>query len=108
MAKAKTQPTDALVRGFIAAVEPATRRDDAIALLELFERVTGERARMRGASIVGFGDFGDFGDFGGFGDFGDFGDQCTTYASGLKGALDAKRFFPAQGETFALSHGRLL
>lgn len=57
MAKAelKTRPTDASVDDFIASVENDTRRDDAIRVLEMFRRVTGETPTMWGPAIVGFG-----------------------------------------------------
>jgi hypothetical protein len=57
MAKAelKTRPTDASVDNFIASVDNATRRKDAIKVLELFKRVTGEKPTMWGPAIVGFG-----------------------------------------------------
>jgi len=57
MAKAelKTRPTDASVDDFIASIENETRRNDAIKALEMFKRITGEKATMWGPSIVGFG-----------------------------------------------------
>ena len=55
MAENKTQPTDASVREFLEAVPDEKRRADGLALLPLFERVTGEPAVMWGGSIVGFG-----------------------------------------------------
>ncbi|MDP3801096.1 MAG: DUF1801 domain-containing protein [Phenylobacterium sp.] len=54
-AELKTQPTDASVADFIAAVEPAGRRADAATLAALLSDVTGEPAVMWGPSIVGFG-----------------------------------------------------
>lgn len=51
----KTAPTDVDPRAFLAGVEPARRREDALALLPMFERVTGEPPVMWGPSIVGFG-----------------------------------------------------
>ncbi|MEO0424255.1 MAG: DUF1801 domain-containing protein [Pseudomonadota bacterium] len=54
-AKNKTVANDADVEGFIGAVEPARRREDAHALLEFFARVTGMKAKMWGASMVGYG-----------------------------------------------------
>ena len=53
----KTQPTDADVDAFVAAVEPRRRREDAAALLALMRRVTGQEPVMWGPSIVGFGRF---------------------------------------------------
>ncbi len=57
MAEAKTQANDVSVEGFIAAVEPPVKRDDARILLRLFEKVTGEKPRMWGGSIIGFGEY---------------------------------------------------
>lgn len=55
MAENKTQETDASVTDFIAGVENPTRREDALALLELMRRVTRTEPKMWGPSIVGFG-----------------------------------------------------
>lgn len=57
MAELKTMPTGAAVTDFIAGVKPQTKREDAKALLELFERVTGEPPQMWGPSIIGFGQY---------------------------------------------------
>ncbi len=64
MAEPKTKANDASVDSFIEAVEPAAKRDDARLLLEMFERVTGEKPQMWGGTIIGFGEY------------------RTTYASG--------------------------
>ncbi|MGB3469782.1 MAG: hypothetical protein WBA51_03050 [Erythrobacter sp.] len=48
MADAKTIPTGLEVDDFIASVEPAAKREDARVLLEVFERATGEPAKMWG------------------------------------------------------------
>ena len=53
----KTVETDADVAAFIERVEPPQRREDARVLLALFERVTGEPAKMWGPSIIGFGSY---------------------------------------------------
>lgn len=55
MAELKTQPTDASVADFLAAVEPAGRRADAQMLATLLTEVSGETPVMWGTSIVGFG-----------------------------------------------------
>ena len=55
MSEPKTQPTDASVEDFLAAVEPARRRQDAQAVCALMREVTGEAPVMWGPSIVGFG-----------------------------------------------------
>jgi hypothetical protein len=57
MAKAelKTRPTEASVDDFIASIEDPIRRADAEKTLEMYKRITGERAIMWGPAIVGFG-----------------------------------------------------
>jgi len=57
MAKAnnKTQPTALDPKDFLATVEPKQRRQDGLALLACFDRVTGLKARMWGPSIIGYG-----------------------------------------------------
>jgi Domain of unknown function (DU1801) len=57
MADRKTKPTAIAPRDFLAAVQPAVRRDDGLALLDFMERVSGEPAAMWGPSIVGFGSY---------------------------------------------------
>jgi len=66
MGDTKTQPAGADVADFIASVEPEAKREDAEVLLEMFERVTGEPAKMWPGAIIGFGEY------------------RTTYASGRK------------------------
>jgi len=51
----KTQPTEASVEDFLAAVEPARRREDALAVCALMREITGETPVLWGPSIVGFG-----------------------------------------------------
>ena len=53
----KTRQTPADVDAFLAAAEPASRRDDARAVGALMARVSGLPARMWGPSIVGFGSY---------------------------------------------------
>ena len=56
MAENKTKPTTASVDDFIASVENARRRNDALTALEIFKEVTGLPAVMWGPSIIGFGE----------------------------------------------------
>lgn len=58
MSEAKTRAgaIGAAVEDFIARVEPPVRQEEARTLVTLFEKVTGEPARMWGASIIGFGE----------------------------------------------------
>jgi hypothetical protein len=53
----KTKVNEASVADFIAAVEPPEKRADAKALDKLFRKVTGEKPRMWGSSIVGYGTY---------------------------------------------------
>lgn len=57
MAELKTKATTASARDFLNKVEPEEKRKDSFVLLELFEKVTGEKAVMWGESIVGFGKY---------------------------------------------------
>jgi hypothetical protein len=57
MAELKTKPNDADVNAFLAAVPDERKRNDSLALLELFTAVTGASPKMWGDSIVGFGDY---------------------------------------------------
>jgi hypothetical protein len=54
MAENRTKATAVDPRGWIDSL-PGRRREDGLALLELFTEVTGEPAKMWGPSIVGFG-----------------------------------------------------
>lgn len=64
MAEATTQPTDASVEAFLAALEPPSRREEAHVIDALFRKATGTPARLWGSSIIGYGEY------------------RTTYASG--------------------------
>lgn len=57
MAEAKTKPTNASVESFIDAVEPASKREDARVLDALFRKVTGEKPRMWGPTMIGYGQY---------------------------------------------------
>lgn len=52
----KTKANDGSVADFINSVENDVRRADGFTVLEMFERVTGEKGRMWGPAIIGFGD----------------------------------------------------
>ena len=53
----KTKPTTQSVTAFINGVENETRRRDAKTLLAMMKKVTGEKAKMWGPSIIGFGEY---------------------------------------------------
>jgi len=53
----KTKPTDLSVASFVNALAEPAKRSDAKALIGLMRRATGEKAKMWGASIIGFGTY---------------------------------------------------
>ena len=55
MADNKTKPTKFSVAAFIDAVTVPVRRSDAKALIKLMQNTAGEKPRMWGPSIIGFG-----------------------------------------------------
>ncbi len=79
MAETKTRPTEVSVETFLAAVDPG-KRDDAVALDVLFQRVTGYNPRMWGPSMVGYGSY------------------AYTYDSGHSGVSMATGFSPRKAE----------
>ena len=88
MADVKTLENDGDVDAYLARVTPASRRDDALALRALLERVTGQPARLWGTSIVGFGR------------------HHYVYASGREGDTAAVSFAPrASATTINLADG---
>lgn len=57
MAELKTKKTNKSVTGFISRVKDPAKRADGTVLLKLFEEVTGEKAKLWGTSIIGFGTY---------------------------------------------------
>ncbi len=55
MAEIKTKATKENPKKFLNSIQPAQKRNDALVLLEMFEKATGQKAVMWGSSIVGFG-----------------------------------------------------
>ncbi len=53
----KTLPTSASVPDYLAALEPARRRDEAQAICTLLETVSGHPPVLWGSSIIGFGSY---------------------------------------------------
>jgi len=51
----KTRETDASVEDFLNSVENKERRDDGFRVLEIYARITGEKPKMWGPGIIGFG-----------------------------------------------------
>jgi hypothetical protein len=57
MADNKTRPTELSVAAFIDALTDRARRADAKALVKLMQNATGEKPKMWGPSIIGFGSY---------------------------------------------------
>lgn len=57
MAENKTKPTELSVAAYIDAITDEARRADAKALVKLMQKASGEKPKMWGPSIVGFGSY---------------------------------------------------
>jgi hypothetical protein len=57
MAENKTKQTNVSVAAFIDAITDETKRADAKALIKLMQSATGEKPKMWGPSIIGFGSY---------------------------------------------------
>lgn len=53
----KTKEIQADVREYLSVIEPESRRDDALALLDLFTEATGKQATLWTGGIIGFGKY---------------------------------------------------
>jgi hypothetical protein len=81
MPENKTKPSGSSVAAFIESVADEARRADAKALVGLLERASGEKAKMWGPSIIGFG-------------------SCHyTYDSGREGDMPLVGFSPRKAAT---------
>ncbi|MDE0367100.1 MAG: DUF1801 domain-containing protein [Gammaproteobacteria bacterium] len=76
MSELKTRQHDGDVDAYLDSVENPRRREDARRVLNLMREVTGERPKMWGSSIVGFGSY------------------HYTYASGREGDWPVVGFAP--------------
>jgi hypothetical protein len=85
MAENKTKPTQSSVTEFIDALTDQTRRADAKTLVKLMQSASGEKPKMWGPSIVGFG-------------------SCHyTYDSGREGDMPMISFSPRKAATVLYS-----
>ena len=91
MATNKTQENDGDVNAFIASVENDIRRRDSETILETMTRLSGEKPRMWGNSIVGFGSY-----------------TYKPKAGGGENKLDEDWLLPQKAEHDPLHHGWLL
>ncbi len=57
MSELKTKKNNASVAAFLDGIENEKRRDDCRAVVTLMADVTGERPKMWGGSIIGFGSY---------------------------------------------------
>lgn len=57
MAELKTRPTNQDPNDFLQSIEPEQKKADAFVLLELFQKITGEKPVMWGTSMIGFGTY---------------------------------------------------
>jgi hypothetical protein len=57
MPENKTRPTTVSVAAFIEAIADETRRADARTLVKIMQRTTGEKPKMWGPAIIGFGSY---------------------------------------------------
>ena len=57
MAEPKTKPTNQSVKEFLNEIPEPERRADCFAIAKIMEEITGEKPKMWGPSIVGFGTY---------------------------------------------------
>ena len=81
MADNKTKPTKLSVTAFIDALTDQTKRADAKSLVKLMQSATGEKPKMWGPSIIGFGSY------------------HYTYDSGREGNMPVAGFSPRKAAT---------
>ena len=81
MAENKTKPTEQNVAAFIDALTDPTRRAEAKVLIKLMQKATGEKPKMWGPSIIGFGSY------------------HYTYDSGREGDMPLISFSPRKAAT---------
>jgi len=55
--KIKTQISNDNVRNFLETIKDTEKREDALILLEIFERISGYKAKMWWKTIIGFGTY---------------------------------------------------
>src|SRR5215813_8972470 len=81
MAENKTKPTKLSVAAFVDGLTDPTKRADAKALVKLMRSATGEKPKMWGPSIIGFGSY------------------QYTYESGREGEMPLAGFSPRKAAT---------
>lgn len=89
MSDNKTGPTEIDPRAHVAALDHPGRRADAEKLIEMMARLTGEKPRMWGPTIVGFGRY------------------HYRYDSGREGEAPVAGFAPRKAETVVYLVGEI-
>jgi len=56
LAQIKTKPTEVSVESFIETLKDEQQKKDSQALVKIMEKATGEKPKMWGSSMIGFGD----------------------------------------------------
>jgi len=101
MAENKTKPTKVSVTEFVNAVADQARRADAKTLVKLMQGASGEKPKMWGPSIIGFGSYHYRYDSGREGDaplIGFSPRKAATVLYGVAGASDCKALLPKLGK----------
>jgi len=57
MAELKTKPTEESVEKYLKAITDPVKRQDSLTVLKLMTEITGQKPRMWGPSIIGFGSY---------------------------------------------------
>jgi hypothetical protein len=57
MAEIKTKKNNSSVKDFVNSVEDEQKRKDSFELVKIYEEITGEKAKMWGSSMIGFGQY---------------------------------------------------
>jgi len=98
MADNKTKPTKLSVSAFIDAITDQSRRSDAKALVKLLQKAAGEKPKMWGPSIIGFGSYHYVYDSGREGDMPVVAFSPRKAATVLYGLSDAEALLPKLGK----------
>lgn len=55
LAEIKTKQTESSVEDFISSIKDEQKRKDSLILLKLYKKISGEKPKIWGSSIIGFG-----------------------------------------------------
>lgn len=100
MADLKTKPTAVSVDTFLGSLGNDKKRADALVVLEMMKKVTGEKPKMWGPSIIGFGEYHYVYESG------HEGDMCLMGFSPRKASMTIY-FWPGFEERFAAEFAKL-